>query len=139
MPRQGTPSLPDFAGRWRVARAVRHAGGGAARFAGSARWTPQADGFDCDEAGRLRAGGVAVEATRRTLWRTEGDRIVVAFGDGRAFHRIGPGATVEAAHDCPPDAYRLLYDFTRWPCWSVTWRVTGPRKDYVARTRYARD
>ena len=115
-------------------RVVRQASGAVARFRGTATWAPDAAGMLCEEAGSLRTGGVVVAASRVTLWRADGDGIAVAFADGRPFHRVGPAAR----HDCPPDGYRLAYDFACWPGWSVTWRVTGPRKAYLARTRYAR-
>ena len=72
------------------------------------------------------------------IWRDGPGGIDVAFGDGRPFHRVGPGAQAVAAHDCPPDDYRLRYDFGAWPLWSVRWRVTGPRKDYRALTYHVR-
>jgi hypothetical protein len=78
--------------------------------------------------------GRAFEAARDTLWQDEGEAIAVLFPDGRPFHRIAQGDIVIAHHDCPPDDYRLRYDFRRWPLWSVRWRVRGPRKDYGAVT-----
>ncbi|PWJ21063.1 DUF6314 family protein [Jannaschia seohaensis] len=128
--------VEDLAGRWRVARVIRHTGGGAARFEGLAEWLPEGASWRCVETGRLSQGGGAFEARRETLWRQEGEAIVVAFGDGRPFHRFWPA--LDAEHDCPPDDYRLRYDVSAWPAWSVRWRVTGPRKDYRALTRYSR-
>ena len=40
------------------------------------------------------------------------------------------------AHDCPPDSYRVRYDFRAWPRWQAEWRVTGPRKDYGIVSRF---
>ena len=128
--------VADLTGRWRVARVIRHAGGATARFDGIAAWTPEGGAFRCVETGRLTQDGAGFEARRETLWRQEGDAIAVAFGDGRPFHRVGP--VRDAHHDCPPDDYRLCYDLSAWPNWSVRWRVTGPRKDYRALTRYWR-
>lgn len=130
-----TPDLSDLVGAWRVSRAIRHVDGTVARFRGTATWRPDGAVLRCEEAGRLRTGGGAMAATRATLWRAERHGIAVTFADGRPFHAIGPDA--EVRHDCPPDLYRLGYDFDGWPRWTVIWRVTGPRKDYAARTRYA--
>ena len=126
----------DLAGAWRVLRVIRHADGTAARFTGRAVWTPEGDAFRCVELGRLRQDGGAFEARRETVWRDGPEGIAVAFGDGRPFHMWRPGEP--ARHDCPPDDYRLRFDLSAWPCWSVRWRVVGPRKDYRALTRYAR-
>jgi hypothetical protein len=115
---------------------IRHAGGGTARFAGTAIWAPEEDAWRCVEAGRLEQGGTGFEARRETLWRDVPGGIAVFFGDGRPFHLWRPGQ--QARHDCPPDDYRLRYDLSAWPRWSVRWRVRGPRKDYAALTRYRR-
>jgi hypothetical protein len=62
----------------------------------------------------------------------------VLFADGRPFHAFDPGAArPEAAHDCPPDLYRVRYDFSDWPDWQAAWEVRGPRKDYRMVSRYA--
>lgn len=131
--------IEDFAGDWAVERAIEDARarrGGA--FAGLARLVPAPGGLAYVERGRLRLGdGPAVEASRRYLWRGEDDAVAVHFEDGRFFHRFRPddGAPV-AHHDCPPDAYRVRYDFADWPVWRAEWRVSGPRKDYATVTVY---
>ena len=130
--------VADLAGTWRVLRVVRHGDGTAHRFEGQARWSPEGPGWRSVETGRLMQGGQAFEARRETIWTPRGDGIDVAFGDGRFFHHIPFGPQASAAHDCPPDDYRLRYDFRAWPLWSVRWRVTGPRKDYRALTRHVR-
>jgi hypothetical protein len=84
------------------------------------------------------AGGPAVQADRRTIWREEGGRIAVFFGDGRPFHGFDPAAGAQSEHVCTPDLYRVAYDFSRFPEWRSVWRVTGPRKDYLMTTDYRR-
>ncbi|UWQ17162.1 DUF6314 family protein [Jannaschia sp. M317] len=130
--------LADLAGDWRVLRAIRHADGTRVRFEGRAVWTAEGDRWRSLETGRLRQGDVTFEARRETIWQAQAAGIDVRFGDGRFFHHIAAGSQVRAHHDCPPDDYRLMYDFRLWPHWSVRWRVTGPRKDYRALTRYVR-
>ena len=125
-----------LAGRWRVVRAIRHDDGTRARFEGEAAWTPEGGGLRCVEAGRLRAGGPAMEARRETLWSLEDGAVAVRFADGRPFHRMDLGGAT-AVHDCAPDRYALRYDLSAWPLWSVRWRVDGPRKGYRALTRHA--
>ncbi|MGB3406237.1 MAG: DUF6314 family protein, partial [Jannaschia sp.] len=88
------------------------------------------------ETGHLSQGGPVFAARRVALWSHDGLATEVRFGDGRLFHGIGPGLRPQATHDCPPDDYRLSYDFSAWPRWSVRWHVTGPRKAYRALTRY---
>lgn len=130
-----TERLAALAGPWRTHRVIRHADGTRLRFDGTSDWRPAGTLLRCCEQGTLRQGDTSFQASRETLWRATPQAIEVMFADGRPFHRIdGP----DAHHDCPPDDYRLRYDFGAWPKWSVRWRVTGPRKDYRALTRYAR-
>jgi len=134
------PQLPDFAGRWRIGRRIEdRAGGNAARFDGQGVFTPDGGGLDYAETGILHSGGRRLTATRSDLWRPDPGGIAVLFADGRPFHVIGPGPVPDAVHDCPPDLYRVRYDFSVWPVWTATWQVTGPRKDYILRSRYAPD
>ncbi|MFO6463903.1 DUF6314 family protein [Jannaschia sp. KMU-145] len=131
--------LAALEGEWTFRRHIVEAEGGTTRVTGRAVWTRGEDAFDCLETGTMmRPDGSRFEAARRTLWTIAPDGIAVQFADGRPFHRITGGARPKAAHDCPPDDYRLSYDFSRWPDWSVRWRVRGPRKDYGAVTTYRR-
>ncbi|MEM7491698.1 MAG: DUF6314 family protein [Pseudomonadota bacterium] len=128
--------LDALTGRWRTLRAIRQADGAWLRFEGETVWRPEGDFVRCTEVGTLRQGARSFPASRETLWRAAGDAIDIRFADGRPFHRLD--ALGLAWHDCSPDTYRLRYDFSAWPVWSVRWHVTGPRKDYRALTRYRR-
>ena len=133
-----TERLAALAGRWRTLRALRHADGTRARFAGESLW--EADGrgdgtlLRCHETGMLEQGGARFPARRETLWRATPTGLEVLFADGRPFHDIDGR---HAVHHCPPDTYVLRYDFDHWPRWSVRWQVEGPRKSYRATTRYS--
>lgn len=132
------PQLHDFLGEWRLERLICPAEGAQARFSGRAVFTPEGAGLRYVEAGELALpGATPMRAERSYLWHAEGERIVVRFADGRAFHHFSPAAP-EAAHWCDPDDYRVRYDFTLWPAWHAEWRVRGPRKDYTMRSDYSR-
>ncbi|MGC9369873.1 MAG: DUF6314 family protein [Paracoccaceae bacterium] len=133
------PALADFEGRWRLEREIDDAKAGqTVRFSGEAVFRADAEGLAVEEAGEMTLPGQPpMRAARCYLWRAQGADIAVFFEDGRPFHLIGPGARPGAEHDCPPDLYRVRYDFRRWPEWRAEWRVRGPRKDYVMRSRYA--
>ncbi|KNG95384.1 DUF6314 family protein [Pseudaestuariivita atlantica] len=127
--------LADFEGRWSLTRRIddRRAGQ-EATFDGTAVFAPDGTGLTLTETGWLQpATGPRLQGSRRYLWR---EGIEVFFEDGRPFHRFTPAAPA-ALHDCPPDTYRVTYDFTRWPRWTATWEVTGPRKDYTMVSAYA--
>lgn len=97
-----------------------------------------AQGLIYDETVTLRIPGQpAMTGTRRYLWRDAGDRIAIHFDDERYFHALRLGQpSAEDHHDCPPDSYDAIYDFTGWPRWSVRWTVSGPRKSYEMETIY---
>ncbi|CTQ50249.1 DUF6314 family protein [Jannaschia donghaensis] len=125
--------LSALIGAWRTQRVIRHVIGPTARFDGISRWSPDGAGLRCVETGTLVQDGTTFEARRETVWQASPDGLAVTFADGRPFHVVrGP----TAHHDCPPDTYLLHYDWENWPRWTVRWRVTGPRKDYRALTRY---
>lgn len=128
--------LEGLTGRWLTQRVIRHRDGTVARFTGTTLWRPDGAETICSESGQLVvADATPFAASRTTRWSATATCISVTFADGRPFHVI---AGRNAHHDCPPDDYRLRYDFSAWPEWSVRWQVTGPRKDYRALTRYRR-
>lgn len=132
--------LAAFAGDWTIEREIEDIRAGTpGRFVGTARFSPVAEGLAYAEEGLISLGGSAgVQAVRRYLWRDGGaNAIEVLFEDGRFFHRFyADEDTPAAVHDCPPDQYRVRYDFSRWPRWRAEWRVRGPRKDYAMVSRY---
>jgi hypothetical protein len=134
--------LAAFEGDWLLARAVEDLRAGeTGTLTGTARFTHDAGGLAYLEEGTLTLGaGPAGAASRRYLWRDAGaGAIEVLFPDGRFFHRFHPDEPAPAAvHDCPPDRYRVRYDFRSWPRWTAEWRVRGPRKNYVTVTHYQR-
>ena len=128
--------LSDFKGVWHVSREITQANGPAAHFAGMAHWIMTEGGLSYEEAGTMTlAGQPPMAAERRYLWAED---LKVYFEDGRFFHQV-PKEGGTAHHWCEPDSYTLDYDFSRWPEFSVEWRVQGPRKDYHAHTTYRRE
>jgi hypothetical protein len=128
-------ALGDFEGHWQIDRLITQADGTTGQFTGTARFVPApGGGLDYHEEGTLALGShPPVRAERRYLW-TSG--LEVFFHDGRPFHQV-PAEGGTAEHFCPPDTYRVAYDFSDWPFWRTTWRVTGPRKDYVMLTEFS--
>lgn len=134
------PALQEFCGQWQLRRTIddRRAGQ-QATFAGKAVFSTTPDGLDYHEAGQLLLPGQApVQATRRYRWLAADEGIVVLFDDGRPFHVISPGVSPDDTHFCPPDTYRVAYDFADWPFWTATWHANGPRKDYTMVSTYQR-
>ncbi|MGV6847624.1 MAG: DUF6314 family protein [Marinibacterium sp.] len=128
--------LADFIGHWHLGRRIDPASGPRAQFEGAADWTLRGDGTAIyAERGELRiAGQTPVRAERRLIW---GADLNVWFADGRPFHTV-PATGGVAEHLCPPDHYRVWYDFSDWPAFQTTWQVEGPRKSYRMVTRYRR-
>jgi hypothetical protein len=136
-----TLSLADFLGEWNFRRLIADPDGReTGRAEGVLRFVPDEGGLAAEEQGVLRLqDGTVLNGARRTLWRQEAGRLCLYFADGRPFHDFDPALEKPGArHDCPPDLYDVAYDFTAFPRWRSTWRVTGPRKDYVMSTDHAR-
>jgi len=127
-------------GAWNLARTIRHAGGGTARFEGRAVMRRSGHRLIHEEEGLLTTGnGAPIKATRTYIWRKSGDRLECLFEDGRPFHAIPLGAvTHRTVHLCPPDRYEVAYDFTDPRNWTSIWTVEGPQKDYVMENRFTR-
>lgn len=132
-------SLSEFEGSWSLSRTINDARAGQVVQAdGQAVLRPSEDGLIYDEEVTLRIPGQAeMTGTRRYLWRDAGEEIAVHFEDGRFFHTLKPEHSQSRDHhDCPPDSYDAVYDFSAWPIWSVNWTVSGPRKAYEMKTEY---
>lgn len=127
-------------GEWTVVRVIN---GGAGRFEGRAQFTPDPHtpaGLVWHEHGRLRLGAHDGPA-ERTL-RIEpagGGAWEVLFAAGRPFHPLDlRGGSCEATHLCGADTYRGRYLIESADRFTVSWRVTGPRKDDLIESVYDR-
>lgn len=81
--------------------------------------------------------GSKLASSRRYIWQDSGETIDVSFEDKSFFHRIDLSKrSTNAVHFCALDTYKVYYDFTLWPNWSVTWDVEGPRKLYKMFSSY---
>jgi len=132
--------LADFLGTWQVERMINDARSGQTlRAHGQATFTPDDAGMLYHEKLQLVVPGQApMTATRRYTWAAAPGGVAVHFDDGRYFHHLALGQVAPTDHHaCDPDSYEVHYDFARWPAWSATWRVHGPRKDYVMTSHYA--
>lgn len=136
---------PDLAGLWAIRRTVR----GQARFAGRAEVRDIGGGaFAWREAGELRlADGAVLKAERRYLYQLgpETGVIEIRFDDGPhpggLLHRFvfdGPARTARHRHPCPPDVYDAKLTLIDAGRFCLTYRVSGPRKDYVMNSSYRR-
>ena len=133
--------LSDFLGDWQLTRQITdalHSQNG--QLEGRARFVTGGDGLRYEETGQLTlASGAVLQADRAYLWDADAGGIAVRFAYGIAFHRFDPvGQVSGTTHLCGEDTYSVAYDFGRWPNWSATWDVTGPRKDYRSISHYNR-
>lgn len=144
---RGRNSIPtdllDFVGVWTISRKINDfAGGAMGRFAGQAQIAPSDDpawpGLTYHESGLLTLGRQApLKAQRRYLWQQLAPGVIeIRFQDGRPFHHLTLAPRAADRHHCAPDLYAVRYALSAWPRWSVSWRVTGPRKNYRMTSLY---
>ncbi|WP_127480190.1 DUF6314 family protein [Nocardioides pantholopis] len=138
MPATDAPLLPtDLLGTWTLEREVDdRLGGEVRRVTGSASLARLADDHvRWTEEGVMTWSGGSVEVGRTLDVVRRGDEgWWVLFSDGRDFHPWSVGSEVD--HPCGADHYRgLVTGDAR--AWTVTWRTTGPHKDYVMVTRHS--
>jgi hypothetical protein len=132
----------DFAGHWQLSRQITDAlHGQDGRLEGRTAFVPNGRGLRYTETGQLTLiSGAVMQATRSYLWDADNTGVVVRFDTGAPFHRFDlTGTTQGTSHLCGADMYLVTYDFTQWPAWTATWRVTGPRKNYTSISQYTPD
>ncbi len=141
LPKSGL-SLAEFQGKWTLSRVITDRRANAEGvLSGAASFTPDEPGrMIYEESGTLSyARQPPMAATRRYIWTETEEGIEVTFETGKSFHTIMLDRLMpDAIHLCDPDLYNVSYDFTRWPKWSSTWSVVGPRKDYKMVSDYLR-
>ncbi len=126
--------LIDFEGNWSIERRIEdHLSDTVSHFLGTA----QIGGDGYKEIGKMvLANGNEFESSRSYLWSDCDEGIEIRFEDGRPFHIMVPSGQSSAHHWCDPDQYDVEYDFQSKQDWTATWKVKGPRKDYVMISRY---
>lgn len=132
----------SLAGRWRVRRVICDRASGQprlARFVGEALIAPAGDGLTHVEQGELRAHGGAFTASRSFMWRLAPGRAELLFADGAllAAFDLAAGPCARARHLCADDVYDGALQW-RGDAFALSWRVTGPRKNYALAGRYVR-
>ena len=132
----------DFLGEWRLERViVDQLNGQNGTLTGRATFTgTDPNAVIYEENGTLiLESGASMAASRQYLWEFGAPDVTVRFSDGSSFHQFTPtGYAAGTDHPCGADFYTVRYDFTSWPQWRAVWTVTGPRKDYVSTSVYAR-
>jgi hypothetical protein len=129
------------AGEWRLVRRMRDLKRREiGRLTGRASFT--ADGpcvFAFEEHGLLTLGAMRTEARRAYRYEMTEAGFRVLFPDGRFFHEAKlEDGTALVSHDCAPDLYRGRYRIASADRWSLSWRITGPRKDLVISSVFSR-
>jgi hypothetical protein len=127
-------------GTWRISRRIRDSSLDlSGRLAGCAIFTPAPGGLCYDETGLLRFGSHQGEATRQYLLSIDRQTAEIHHADGSPFHRLElSSGEADIVHRCADDLYHGRYRVLGADCWTVAWRVTGPRKRYSLVTRHTR-
>lgn len=130
-----------FLGVWHLARTIEDRRDQRHGFLrGSAVFEPDSLDLCYHETGRLRLGsyaGAVAQHYRYTFpWPGHAS---VRFADGRPFFDLELSQGRSAfLHRCGADMYRGIIEILDVSCFAMSWRVSGPRKDYVLRNRYRR-
>ena len=106
--------LTPFEGIWRLSRRIEDARAGET-VTGTGTATATRDGAALiwhEEVTLVWPGRAPLTGTRGGRWEAQGAGFAAFFEDGRFFHAIDAvTGQPETHHDCPPDLYRVRYDF----------------------------
>ncbi len=130
-------------GDWEVERRISDRRSGQdGVFSGTAWFRPAGDSqvLEYAEDGELRFGGHRGPARRSLIYRGREDGGAdVRFADGREFYRLDlRSGTCDADHPCRADHYHVTVTRLSANCFTETWQVAGPDKDYELETTYRR-
>lgn len=134
-------TLDYLTGTWALDRTLAdHRTGATGSFAGDGEVRTTGRRGRYQERGRLRFGGYDGGAHRALdLIATDAGAAAVHFTDGRPFFELGlRSGACRAVHQCGPDRYELQFEVDSPDLLVERWRVTGPQKDYEARTTWRR-
>ena len=131
-------------GDWEVERRISDRRSGQdGVFSGTARFRPAGDSARCSSTPKTVNCGSAATAARpgrSLIYRGREDGGAdVRFADGREFYRLDlRSGTCEADHPCRADHYHVTVTRLSADCFTETWQVAGPDKDYELETTYRR-
>src|ERR1700761_3349486 len=134
-------TLAYLTGSWVLDRTIAdHRAGAGGSFAGDGDVRTAGRRGRYEEQGRLRLGGYDGSAHRALdLIATDGGGVAVHFPDGRPFIELSLGTgACQAVHQCRLDRYDLRFEVGSRDLLIGRWLVTGPAKDYEARTTWRR-
>jgi len=146
---QTADTLAFLLGTWDLTRSIEdHRLGTCGRFEGRATVLDTGSGGSSlvceraryDESGELRFGTQVTRASRRLLYERLSDTsVMLHFADGRPFVELNlQSGEWRSVHHCGDDLYELATTVCSDTVVQEHWRVTGPRKDYVATTTFTR-
>ncbi|WP_420416853.1 DUF6314 family protein [Pacificispira sp.] len=127
----------DLGGRWRLSRLVFDFSEGTF-LRGTGEMQAVADGA---RLWRLQETLIfnGFEAQRDSLWQIVGQSLHLRYADGAPLVVLDlTQGTAEDAHLCAPDRYLARFKTLGSDRFKLSWRVTGPRKNYAMVTDYRR-
>ncbi|MGH2877853.1 MAG: DUF6314 family protein [Solirubrobacteraceae bacterium] len=133
-------TLAYLAGSWSLEREiVDHRAGITGLFLGDGEVRTHGRTGRYEERGRLRLGAYDGPAHRVLQFTAAGGAVAVSFADGRPFFELDLAhGHCRAVHPCRADRYELEFEVAASELLLERWRVTGPAKDYEARTTWRR-
>ncbi|MEO1292413.1 MAG: DUF6314 family protein [Pseudomonadota bacterium] len=136
-----------FEGHWQLDREIREDRGGFYRLEGRATLSraehvtvpEDITVLDYHEVGRLIRAGASLQAEQRYRWYVSPGGLEIRYADDRPFVQFGlSGDPATDEHLCGADLYRGTFQRTGHEGWRLDWRVDGPSKAYLSRSRYSR-
>ena len=142
-------TLAFLLGTWELERTLEdHISGTTGLFKGRATFTetvaagapPRCEWARYEESGELHFGTQRTRASRSLIYeRLKDASVMLYFADGKPFVDLNlESGAWRGVHNCVEDLYEMTTTVGSPDLVQECWRVTGPRKDYLAVTTLTR-
>jgi hypothetical protein len=130
----------DILGQWELTRNIKDKlNDKTFNLIGISIFTENNASYVCNETGIIKSDNFQSKAHQTYNWLLKPKGWEISFLNGNFFHDLElVMCDQQVYHKCNNDIYRGLFKLNLPTDFSVTWNVSGPRKDYQSQSYYIR-
>jgi len=130
----------DILGQWELTRNIKDKlNDKIFNLIGISIFTENNASYVCNETGIIKSDNFQSKAHQTYSWLLKPKGWEISFLNGNFFHDLElVMCDQQVYHKCNNDIYRGFFKLNLPTDFSVTWNVSGPRKDYQSQSYYIR-